>query len=53
MQAEFLVRLEREVGATPLVLPWLEQGVDGPDGVATLAACLQTALAQKSTEAQT
>ena len=53
MQAGFLTRLEREVGAAPLVLPWLEQGVDGPDGVAALAAYLQTALSQKSSEVRT
>ena len=53
MQAEFRIRLEREVGAASLVLPWLEQGVDGPDGVAALAACLQTALAQQSAGVQT
>jgi len=44
MQAGFLDRLEREVGEAPLLLPWLEQGVDGPDGVGALASSLQTAL---------
>ena len=50
MQAGFLDRLEREVGAAPLQLPWLERGVDGPDGVGELAACLRTALAQVASE---
>ncbi len=53
MQAEFLTRLEREVGAAPLALPWLEQGVDGPDGVAALAQCLRTALTQDGAEVRT
>jgi len=50
MQAGFLARLEREAESVPLVLPWLEQGVDGPDGVAALAARLQTELTQRSGE---
>lgn len=50
MQAEFLTRLEREIGAAPLALPWLDQGVDGPDGVSALAECLRTALELKSSE---
>ena len=50
MQAGFLARLERETEAAPLVLPWLEQGVDGPDGVAALAACLSGALERRDRE---
>ncbi len=50
MHAGFLARLAREVDTAPLVLPWLEHGVDDPDGVAALAACLHTALAQSSAE---
>jgi anion-transporting ArsA/GET3 family ATPase len=46
MHTGFLARLERETEASPLLLPWLEQGVDGPDGVAALAASLDAALAR-------
>ncbi|MEX2209009.1 MAG: ArsA family ATPase [Myxococcota bacterium] len=46
MHAGFLARLQRETESEPLVLPWLERGVDGPDGVATLAGCLRRALDQ-------
>jgi len=46
MQAGFRDRLERELGAAPLELPWLPKGVDGPDGIAALAAHLRTAFAR-------
>jgi hypothetical protein len=46
MHTGILARLERETEASPLLLPWLEQGVDGPDGVAALAASLDAALAR-------
>ena len=52
MHAGFLTRLERETEAAPLVLPWLEQGVDGPDGVAALALCLHRALEQRDRESR-
>ncbi len=46
MQAGFLERLTREIGAAPIDLPWLSQGVDGPDGVAALASCLRAGFAR-------
>ncbi len=50
MQAGFLARLEGEFGVAPVVLPWLDQGVDGPSGVAALADHLGAALAQSRAE---
>ncbi len=50
MHAGFLERLARETASAPLVLPWLEQGVDGPDGVAQLARHLRRALEQSTDE---
>jgi len=44
MHAGFLAKLERETGGLPRVLPWLEGGVDGPDGVGALARELERAL---------
>src|SRR5258706_385317 len=45
MQREDLGVLARETGETPLELPWLASGVDGPDGVRALADELHEALA--------
>jgi anion-transporting ArsA/GET3 family ATPase len=53
MHAGFLARLERETQSAPLVLPWLERGVDGPDGVAALSQCLRRALEQTPGEVRT
>jgi len=50
MQGGFLARLTREIGAAPIELPWLSQGVDGPEGVAALASSLHTGLARASVE---
>lgn len=50
MQGEFRARLERELGAPTLELPWLAQGVDGPDDVAALAVHLRGAFARASRE---
>ena len=53
MQAGFQNRLEREVGAAPLLLPWLEQGVDGPTGVGALASHLRSAFEQAGSPVRT
>ncbi len=45
MQREYLGVLARETGETPLELPWLASGVDGPEGVRALAEELHGALA--------
>ncbi|MFI5314229.1 MAG: ArsA family ATPase [Myxococcota bacterium] len=45
MQAEFLGELARATGDSPLQVPWLACGVDGPAGVAALAHELRGALA--------
>jgi anion-transporting ArsA/GET3 family ATPase len=50
MHAGFLERLARETASAPLVLPWLEHGVDGPDGVSELARHLRRALEQSTGE---
>jgi hypothetical protein len=49
MQAGHLARLTQALGSAPVALPWLSQGVDGPEGVAALAACLRDALASAET----
>jgi anion-transporting ArsA/GET3 family ATPase len=51
MHDGFLAKLERETQGPPLVLPWLEGGVDGPDGVGALAGALERALAPRETRA--
>jgi anion-transporting ArsA/GET3 family ATPase len=53
MQAGHLARLTRALGVAPVALPWLSQGVDGPDGVAALAACLRDGLANARAENET
>jgi anion-transporting ArsA/GET3 family ATPase len=45
MQREFLGELARATGDSPLEVPWLASGVDGPDGVRALAEELRGALA--------
>jgi len=45
MQRDYLEVLARETGETPLELPWLAGGVDGPEGVRALADELYEALA--------
>ncbi len=50
MHEQFLHKLERETQSAPLVLPWLECGVVGPEGVAALARALEHALAAPARE---
>ena len=45
MQRGFLAQLERALGEPARELPWLAQGVDGPEGVGALADALAGALA--------
>lgn len=45
MQREFLGQLARATGDSPREVPWLARGVDGPEGVQSLAEELRGALA--------
>ena len=45
MQRGFLGQLEQKLGEPARELPWLAQGVDGPEGVGALADALGGALA--------
>ncbi len=44
MQREFIGKLRAGYDATPLELPYLEEGIQGPEGVGLLADALETAL---------
>ena len=45
LQRGFLAELEHALGEPARELPWLAQGVDGPEGVGALADALGGALA--------
>ncbi len=46
MQREFIGKLQAGCNATPLELPYLVEGIQGPDGVGLLADALEAALAR-------